>query len=543
MAKMSRLCVLVFAILLIAQIGVMAHWGARKQGAHKDEIFTFYQTNGDALRRMYLANDFLDRWMPASAFRDGITLKAQNRFDFINTYKKSEMNTAHPPLYFLTYHFAASFFPDQFSFWLGIGLNMLYFIGCSLFLLHISRLLIKDGWMSLIPCLFWGFSAAAVNGVTFIRMYMMMTFMCLGVTYFIARLIISGFSARRLAGAAAFTLLGTLTQYYFLIYAFFLSAFYFFLLIRRRDIKNLVKFTAAMALALLASALCYPSIFQNILSDHRGLEAMENAVNNATFPESLGVYTGIISDSLFNSQMGIILGALSLAAAIGILIRCGIIKKRGKATFASALKDIFRPAGGGQGLYFVWCACAVISIFYTVVIARIAPYFQERYVQCVMPIIILTLMAALEFIRARLHINRAAYAVIAAALAVALCCASMPGQLDHLYRFKSGYNKSISKYGELPLIVVIDNDDKHNLSRIHMEIMAQDTKVYVTTGEQIGKLESENPGAYAGDGAIVYIANELDQEKAITDAARVTCLPHTEELFNQHGFHAYRLYN
>ena len=546
MVKMSRLIILAFAVILIAQIGVMAYWGARKQGAHKDEVNTFYQTNGDALRRMYAANDFFNKWMPTSAFRDGITLKAQNRFDFINTYEKSEMNTAHPPLYFLTYHCAASFLPDQFSFWPGIVLNICYFIGGSLFLLQISRLLIKDGWMSLIPCLFWGFSAAAVNGVTYMRMYMTQTFMCLGFTYFIARLIISGFSARRLAGAAAFTLLGSLTQYYYLIYAFFLSAFCFFLLIHRRDIKNLIKFTAAMVFALFVSVLCNPKVIENIFFNRRGSEAMENAINNAAFWESLRVYLNIISDSLFNSRMIIILGAISLTTAIFIFIRCGIIKKRGNVTFINALKDILRPDGEDQGRLFVWCACAVTSIAYTVVIARIAPYLNERYILCAMPMLVFSLTAALEYIRARLHVNRAAYAAVATALVVALCRASMPGQLEHLYRFKSGYNKMVSEYGELPFIVVIENKKKDDLSKIHMEIMAQDNqdkKVYVTMSGQLDMLESEKNITYTGDGAIVYVSNNLDHMKVIEDTARAACLPHIKKLFYQHGFHTYRLYN
>jgi len=543
MAKMSRPLICAFVVILIAQIGVMAYWGARKQGAHKDEINTFYQTDGNALRRMYLAKNFFNKWIPTSAFRDGITLKAQDRFDFITTYKKSEKNTAHPPLYFLTYHLAASFFPDQFSFWTGIGLNILYFIGGSLFLLQISRLMIKDGWMSLIPCLFWGFSAAAVNGVTYIRMYMMMTFMCIGFTYFIARLITSGYSARRLAGAAAFTLLGTLTHYYFLIYAFFLSAFYFFLLARRREIINLIMFTAAMALALLVSVLCNPSILQNVFADHRGIEAMANAVKNAAFLESLRVYLNIISDSLFNSRMLIILGAISLATAAVILIRCGIINKREKVTFVNAFKDMFRPDSEWQGRYFMWCAFVVISILYTVVIARISPFIKERFILCVMPMLVLALTAALEFIRARLNINRVAYAVAAVALAAALCVTSMPGQLVHLYRFTSGYKKMIGEYGELPLIVVIESDKEYNLSSIHMEIMAQDTKVYVTTSEQIGKLRSKDNSKYIGDGVIVYVRMPLDQEKVIADIVQATRLPYSEKLFFNNGYNTYHIYN
>ena len=542
MVKMNKPLICVFAVILIAQAGVMAYWGAQKQGAHKDEIYTFFQTNGDTLQRMYLAKDFFNSWMPTSAFRDGIALKAEKCFDFITTYKKAEADTSHPPLYYLTCHFIASFFPGRVSFWPGIGLNMFFFIAGSLFLLQISRLLIKDGWMALIPCVFWGFSAAAVNGVTYIRMYMMMTLMCLGFTYFIAQLVISGFSARRLAGAAAFTLLGTLTQYYFFIYAFFLSAFCFFLLARKREVKKLMMFTAAMALALLASILCNPTIVQNIFSSQRGSEVMTNAVNNAAFPESLRVYLHIISNSLFNSHMIMILGALSLTAAAGILIRCGIIKKRGNVTFINALKDTFRPDGEGQGRFFMWRACAVTSIVYIIIIARIAPYREERYILCVMPILVLTLAAALEYIRARLHINRAACAAAAVVLAAALCCASMPGQLHHLYRFSSGYNQMIGGNNELPVIVVLQMEKRNDISKIHMEIMAQNTEVYMTASEQLGMLEDKNSAAHIGGGAIVYIANELDQEKTITDVMRATQLPYSKKLFSQDGFKTYRLY-
>jgi hypothetical protein len=298
-----------------------------------------------------------------------------------------------------------------------------------------------------------------------------------------------------------------------------------------------------MALALLASVLCNPKLIKNIFLNRRGIQAMENAVNNAAFFKSLQIYIDIISDSLFNSHMGIILVVLSLTTAILALTRCGLLKKRGNITFLAALKDTFRPASEGHGRFFVWCACFATSIAYTIIIARIAPYRRARYILCAMPMLALTLTAALEFIRARLHINRAVYAAVAAVLAVALCFASMPGQLNHLYRFSSEHYAMIDEYNELPLIVVIKKGKRHDLSKIHMEIMAQDKQIYVTTSEQLDMLEFENHIPYTSDGVIVYVSNNLDEKKAIEDTARAARLPYIEKLFYQRGFTTYRLYD
>jgi hypothetical protein len=542
LVKTRRLFNIAFTVILIAQIGVMAYWGAQKEGTHKDEINTFYQTNGDDLRRFYYEKGFFEKWMPSGNWINGITVNDTNRFDFQATYLKSRQNTAHPPLFFLTYHFTMSLFPNWFSFWPGIGLNILYFIGCSLFLYNISRSLIKDDLLSLLPCLFWGLSAAAVNGVTFLRMYMMLTYMCLGFSFFITRLIINGFSARRLASAAIFTFLGVMTQYYFLIYAFLLSSMYIFYMLRKREIKGALRFSAAMTLALIASYLCNPSIIQNTLRDHRGVEAMENAVIGTGFAVNLQKYINIISESIFTAQMNIILGAVVMLSIILILARGAVMKKRLNVNYATALRDMFRSSVKNSGRKFIFFFYFLTGIVYIIIVARIAPMQYDRYIMCVMPALVLSFIAALDFIRTRLNINRMGFAIAAVLLTLLLSFTSMPGQLNYLYASDSKFTKALGKNEGVPIVLILDKEYRYNISNFHLEIMNHNSYVYVTTDDKMDALNAEVLAEHITDGAIVYVPKSIDQGAAIASIANAAGLINNEKMFSHDGHTAYRLY-
>ena len=75
-------------------------------------------------------------------------------------------------------HAISSCFPGQFSKWFGLIPNLLYYAVTIIFLYKIGKLIKKDKYFAFFPVLFFGFSIAAVNMVTYIRMYMLLTMWC-----------------------------------------------------------------------------------------------------------------------------------------------------------------------------------------------------------------------------------------------------------------------------------------------------------------------------------------------------------------------------
>ena len=62
-----------------------------------------------------------------------------------------------------------------FSKWQGIIINLVCFVAIDLLLFALTKAIAgrKAAWLSLI---LWGFSAGAINAVTFVRMYAMLAF-------------------------------------------------------------------------------------------------------------------------------------------------------------------------------------------------------------------------------------------------------------------------------------------------------------------------------------------------------------------------------
>jgi hypothetical protein len=96
------------------------------------------------------------------------------------------------------------------------GLNL--FVVCNLFLFLISEELFKDPLLALLPCIVWGFSLGAMNTVTFIRMYMLLTTLTVIFAYYNIWLIENNISNKFRLLLFLIVLMGVLTHYYFLVF-------------------------------------------------------------------------------------------------------------------------------------------------------------------------------------------------------------------------------------------------------------------------------------------------------------------------------------
>ena len=181
----KKIYILAMTVLLLAQLGTLLYFGGKKAGFHEDELYTYYSSNKTAglfvedrqwMERDDLRNDFVV--LPGEGFRYDVVWQMQS-WD------------VHPPLYYFVFHTVCSLFPEVFSKWLGIGINLLFYIGSYVVLAYCVYTAVLYGvskneeqekraqGLSFVTCLFWGFSAAVISGVMFIRMYQQLTFFIL----------------------------------------------------------------------------------------------------------------------------------------------------------------------------------------------------------------------------------------------------------------------------------------------------------------------------------------------------------------------------
>ena len=207
-------------ILIGSMLVVLFHYANLKMGYDTDEIFTFGLSNSYFYE---LFSSQYDKWHPSSDYFEFLTVNNTDKFRFDSVYY-NQTQDVHPPLYYKIFHAVSSFLPNTFSKWIGIGINIVFYLLICLILYYLMNHLVKNKWVSLLAVALWGFSIGAISSVMFIRMYTMLTFGTILFTY-IAILFLQSkeIKLKNLLAIYGISLVGILTQYYFLIAAFFIS--------------------------------------------------------------------------------------------------------------------------------------------------------------------------------------------------------------------------------------------------------------------------------------------------------------------------------
>lgn len=226
----------IFAIILVlAQILVICFFSAEKIGYHIDEIFTYELSNStsgnnDILGTINHDEKFGRDWFSGDEIRSYLVVDDGERFRYSSVLANQEADV-HPPLYYLIFHTVCSFFPGVFSKWFGLSINIIFFIVIDILLYFLAKKLSNNGNVAILSVAIYGFSVGAINTVTFIRMYALLTLWVVLFVYLHLPLqnlshiekwhVKAKIPIKFWIPLAIVTILGTLTQYYFLIFAFF----------------------------------------------------------------------------------------------------------------------------------------------------------------------------------------------------------------------------------------------------------------------------------------------------------------------------------
>lgn len=355
--KSRQWYILIMAILLLLQMAVLLYYGGRKAGFHEDELYTYYSSNKTA---GLFVND--RQWTLRDEIRnDFVVLKGEQfRYDVVWQMQSWDV---HPPLYYFVFHTVCSLFPGVFSKWLGIVVNLLAYAGSYLLLAYSSYTAVWCGGMaqrreederrqekaqilSFLTCLFWGFSGAVISGVMFIRMYQLLTFFVLLCLALHLRAVFKqDFRIRSFLLPLAVTVfLGFLTQYYYIIFHFFLGAGFCVYLLRRKKIRELFSYAAACAIGLLAALVYYPPALSHIFRGYRGTEAVSEFGNASNTLDRLRFFCGLFDDYVMSDTLIIWILVLALmAVTMGYLQKSGKLAGRGVNPAAALM--LFTAAG------------------------------------------------------------------------------------------------------------------------------------------------------------------------------------------------------
>jgi len=456
----------VFLLTLLFQIMNIVYWGTCKEGYFGDELYSFQficQTEYPSINANRQEANYLNNWHSSEYYQDYFTISDDEAFDFICVYNSIKKDV-HQPLYYILLMIMCSLF-RKFSKWSFILLNIIFFVLSDFILYQICKklILIKSG--QIIPCLLWGFSVGTVTMAVFGRMYMQLT--CATLLYTFLHFILienimdkNAIEKKILIGICGATIFGTLTQYYFLIFAFFLSActWIFLWLYKKRIV---IEYTLTMFLGLLSSYVIFPPMYNQIFKEYRGNEAFENIKSDFDFGR-LRNFMNLLSKEIFSGKMKLLLLGIVILLLTGVFIHLFQIECKpsevGEFQLVFSRRKIENvPIRITKNIIFIFFLL-VTMILDIIVISKIAPYQSDRYIFNIQPIAILIIVIVgsilCEWISKRYDIKILCMIVMSL---ITIYGYSATG-VGYLYKGGNERLEIANSFAELPIILLTYNN-------------------------------------------------------------------------------------
>ncbi len=381
--------------LLCLQVLLVLYYGGKKAGFHEDEYYSYYSSN----RTAGLFEP--DReWAARDTYRNEFVVLEGEGFNYslVATVQSWDV---HPPFFYFLLHTACSLFPGIFSKWLGIGVNLFAYI-INFFLLAWLAYMITDRnkTLTFLVSAAHGFNAVIISGVLFIRMYEWLTLFVLLLACLHVRSISEEHSMSKRGDLrfSSFLLplmfvnyLGFLTQYYYIIFLFFMAAgFCLWLLWRDKNLWNCFRYGLSCAFSIGMAVISYPASLSHIFRGYRGTGSAAEFLDGANTVDRLGFFGRLMDEYVFDGHFLLLLAAI-IVMAIVLFIR----KKNNSGTEAFVI-------GGDYKAYFL-LLFAVCGYFFTVSKTALLLYeTSNRYELPVYGIWMLLIIVALYTLSGRI---------------------------------------------------------------------------------------------------------------------------------------------
>lgn len=464
-----------------------------------DTVMDVLQNRGESKLLSYRADVYEEPvWITAEQFHDYITVD-EDAFNYLSVYFNVKDDN-HPPLHFMLLHTVSSLFRGRAEAWMGCAINMACVAIIMILLMKLGRLIAPAfGWerygraLGLLAALLYGCSTGAMATVSLIRMYGLLTCFCVALLYLhVKKWLSEGFASHN-KGLIAVTVLGFLTQYFFLFYCLILAAVTAVLLWCRKRGRELLVYVRSMIIAGMIGVGIFPFAVADVFSSGRGVEALDNLASGLNgMWLRLQSFAGILADRTFGGVLFVILSVLAVVLWV-LSVRKGnrIAVGSGKRTVSALL---FAPVLG-----------------YFLLAARMSPYLVDRYIMPLFPFIVFFGALVLVGVAAFLERNGKSSSLFYIACGVVLVLqlwglARYDG--TYLYQGYGAQEQLSEEYAEYPCICVYDGVGYYeNLP----EFTHYKKTLLVTEAELADRKETESVSSL--DKVMVLIKPSVDRQR------------------------------
>ena len=476
----KKILLIGMAVLLVLQLCVLFYYGSRKSGFHEDELYTYYSSNKTA--GLFVSDR---QWLLGEELRNELVVLPGEQFRY-GVVKQMQSWDVHPPLYYYIFHTVCSLFPGVFSKWLGIGVNMIAYVVCFVLLGYASYTVMTAGdeeghrqesamAFSFVTCFAWGFCPAVISGVMFIRMYQWLTlFVLLCLCLHLRAMKKQDFRIGSFLVPVMVTVfLGFSTQYYYIIFHFFLGMGFCALLVWRRKIKELFAYAFFCALGLGVAILYYPAGMAHIFRGYRGTEAVSEFGDVSNTWGRLRFFVGLFDDYVMNGMLAVFLLVICL-----LWLTVWYQSKRKRVAKSSvAVRVNVAEEGFGTGQIVGWMLFTCAGYFFT--ISKTALLLGETSNRYQLPIYGILLFLLFYFISAPVFSvgkeTKQGQRILCLVLAVVFLCSNglalKNGKVFFLYEEDAVMTELVRENKDVPMMVCYREDSSDNIWRLSNELI------------------------------------------------------------------------
>lgn len=385
--------------ILLAQLVYLIFCGHIKAqgGMHIDEIYSYILSNSYDGDQMVNMPKYFDRWIEPSSLLDTVTVQDGEQFAYDKVYYNNSLD-CHPPLFYFLLHSICSLFPNHFSIWYGIGLNLCFFVFSTIMLYILGLQMLKDDCLALVPPLIWGFSRVCLDAVLFVRMYMVLSFFVLCLVAINYQLIKNPLSIG--AGILLFVIsfLGSFTHYYFLVFNFFLTLSYCLYKLFNKDYKALLLYGTTVLASVVLLFVSYPYVISQAFgssTNNVGTQVAQTIGNFSQLPKQAAITIVWIVTQLFTKYV-----TCTLFIGICLLLCIALFKRNATGKHLDRASTAHLITLGD----FVFYAIPIGMT--TLITAHLSGiFYTTRYIFDLMPLYVLLITLLFAYLLEKTHLT------------------------------------------------------------------------------------------------------------------------------------------
>ena len=359
----KKIIVLMLVLICMLQLGLSLFWAEKKQYLAPDELFSYVSANNPE----YIGTVPKEVWLDEAWYVDYASAQTENTYAYSIPYHNQDKDV-HPPLFYLFLHTVCSLIPGEFSFLAGTASNIGFFVLCTIALYFLGKEVFGKRSYGLAIAFLFSISYAGLNTMVFVRMYMLLALIVV-----LHALVYMKYMDQEKIPWKAYVFLGLtlvagmLTQYYFVMIAFFFAVWYGVKFLYQKQYKKVACFVSTFLVSAGVSIGLYPTMLHHVFNTGRGVEARENFSASGGYLEKLKTMWGLLDSQLFTNMFFLVFAALVILVLLSIACK----------------KEISKEPLVKVGVILFACAG------YFLIVTKIAPYQIDRYLMPIYPLLYL----------------------------------------------------------------------------------------------------------------------------------------------------------